>query len=111
MLRKVFRTGRWIAWCIRPGAAPIGCGAPTDLYLDLYSKAAALLDSLVSNYAFVDGNKRTAITNAGLFLRINGYRLTANNQQVESFTLQCAQRLIPLEKIELWLKDHTEKTT
>jgi prophage maintenance system killer protein len=45
----------------------------------------------------VDGNKRTAITTAGLFLRINGYRLTASNQQLEAFTLQCAQRLVAFE--------------
>jgi death-on-curing protein len=41
-----------------------------DLYPDLFSKTAALLESLIGNHAFVDGNKRTAITAAGLFLRI-----------------------------------------
>ena len=78
-----------------------------DLYPNLFLKAAALLESLVGNHAFVDGNKRTAITSTGLFLRINGYRLTANNQQLEAFTLQCAQRLIPLEQMALWLKSHS----
>ena len=38
-----------------------------DLYPDLFMKAAALLESLIGNYAFVDGNKRTAITSTGLF--------------------------------------------
>jgi death-on-curing protein len=70
-------------------------------------KAAALLESLVGNHAFVDGNKRTAITSAGLFLRINGYRLTADNQQLEAFILQCAQRLVSLEQMALWLKSHS----
>jgi len=80
-----------------------------DLYPDLFSKAAALMESLVGNHAFVDGNKRTAITSAGLFLRINGYRLTADNQQLEVFVLQCAQRLISLEQMALWLESHSEK--
>jgi len=80
-----------------------------DLYPDLFSKAVALLQSLVGNHAFVDGNKRTAITSAGLFLRINGYRLTADNQQLEAFVLQCAQRLYSLEQMIMWLESHSEK--
>ncbi len=79
-----------------------------DLYPDIFSKAAALLESLVGNHAFVDGNKRTAITSAGLFLGINGYRLTANNQQLEAFTLQCARRLVSLEDIARWLVSFSE---
>ena len=74
-----------------------------DLYPDIFSKAAALLESLVGNHAFVDGNKRTAITSAGLFLGINGYRLTANNQQLEDFTLLCARHAVALEDIAQWL--------
>jgi death on curing protein len=80
-----------------------------DLYRNLFLKAAALLESLVGNHAFVDGNKRTAITSTGLFLRINGCRLTADNQQLETFTLQCAQRLVSLEQMALWLKSHSTK--
>jgi death-on-curing protein len=38
-----------------------------DLYPDLFFKAAAQLESLIGNHAFIDGNKRTAITSAGLF--------------------------------------------
>ena len=82
-----------------------------ELYPDLFTKAAALLESLVGNHAFVDGNKRTTITAAGIFLSVNGYRLTANNQQLEAFTLQCAQRLVSFEQIAVWLKNHTEKTS
>lgn len=82
-----------------------------ELYPDLFSKAAALLESLIGNHAFVDGNKRTAITCAGLFLRINGYLLTATSLELETFTLQCAQRLIPFEKIIIWLKNHSVKNT
>ena len=78
-----------------------------DLYPDLFAKAAALLESLIGNHAFVDGNKRTAITSASLFLRINGYRLTANNQQLEAFTLQCAHRLVSLDEMALWLKSQS----
>lgn len=80
-----------------------------DLYPDLFLKAAALLESLIGNHPFVDGNKRTAITSTGLFLKVNRYRLIADNQQLEAFTLQCAQRLIPLEQMALWLKNNAEE--
>lgn len=79
-----------------------------ELYPDVFSKAAAIMESLIGNHPFIDGNKRTAITSTGLFLRINGYRLTADNQQLEVFTLQCAQRSIPLKQIALWLENHTK---
>ena len=52
-----------------------------DLYPDLFSKTAALMDSLVRNHAFIDGNKRVGITAAGLFLRIHGRQLTASNAE------------------------------
>jgi death on curing protein len=81
-----------------------------ELYPDLFSKAAALLESLVGNHAFVDGNKRTAITSTGLFLLINGYRLTADNQELESFTLQCSQRLASLDEMAVWLKSHSRQS-
>jgi death on curing protein len=79
-----------------------------DLYPNLLSKAAALLESLIGNHAFMDGNKRTAITSASLFLRINGYRLTANNQELEDFTLQCAQHLVSLDQIFMWFESQSE---
>ncbi len=79
-----------------------------DLYPGLFSKAAALLESLIGNHAFVDGNKRTAITSAGIFLRINGYRLTASNQELEDFTFQCAQHLVSLDQMILWFESQSE---
>lgn len=79
-----------------------------ELYPGLFSKAAALLESLIGNHAFLDGNKRTAIAAAALFLRLNGFRLTANNQQLEVFTLQCAQHLLSLDQIEQWLETCSE---
>lgn len=104
-LHGVLDLGLLLSAVARPQATFDG----QDLYPDLFSKAAALLESLVGNHAFVDGNKRTAITSAGLFLRINGYSLTANNQQLEAFTLQCARRTVSLDEIAQWFKSHSER--
>lgn len=46
-----------------------------DAYPDLFTKAAALLQSLARNHALVDGNKRTAWAAAWTFLHINGVEL------------------------------------
>jgi death-on-curing protein len=75
-----------------------------ELYPTLFMKAAALLDSLINNHPFVDGNKRTGIAAAALLLRINGYHLTASNPELESFTLQVATRHLPLSQIAAWLE-------
>ncbi len=79
-----------------------------DLYPDLFSKAAALLESLIGSHPFVDGNKRTAITAVGLFLRINGHCLTASNAELVAFTLQCAQGIIPVEQMTAWVERYSE---
>lgn len=57
----------------RPKATAFGL----DAYPDDFTKAAALLQSLARNHAFVDGNKRTAWAAAWTFLHINGTELAA----------------------------------
>jgi death-on-curing protein len=78
-----------------------------DLYPDLFSKTAALMESLVRNHPFVDGNKRTAITSAALFLRMNGYRLIAENEEMVWFTLACAQSQLSFDEIVDWFKQYS----
>jgi len=47
-------------------------------YRTLSEQAAALMQSLTLNHAFVDGNKRMAFALTAVFLRMNGYRLTVS---------------------------------
>lgn len=81
-----------------------------ELYPDLWSKAAALMHSLVKNHPFVDGNKRTAITATGIFLALNGHSLTASNEDVVDFTEQAATGRIELEAMAAWLEAHSTAT-
>ena len=46
-------------------------------YQDIIEEAAALLESLLINHPFVDGNKRVAFAACDVFLRINGWRIRA----------------------------------
>lgn len=78
-----------------------------DLYLDTFSKAAALLQSLLKNHPFVDGNKRTALTSAGIFLKINGYRLTNSHKEEVEFAIKVDNENLSLEQIANWLKMHS----
>lgn len=43
-----------------------------DAYPDLHAKAAALLHSIVTGHALVDGNKRLGWVSVRLFYRMNG---------------------------------------
>lgn len=78
-----------------------------DLYPGLFSKAAALMDSLIHNHPFVDGNKRTGVTASALFLLHNSYRLTATNSELEVFTRRVADFRPDISEIADWLQIHT----
>lgn len=52
--------------------------------------AAAYLFHLVCNHPFVDGNKRTGLTTAILFLKLNHQRLEATDRELEELTVAIA---------------------
>lgn len=79
-----------------------------DLYPSLFEKAAALLDSLVNNHPFVDGNKRAGITTAGLFLSANGYRIRTLSAELEAFTMRVATEHPPITELASWLETHSQ---
>ena len=56
-----------------------------DLYPNTIQKAAALIDSLVGNHPFVDGNKRTGYVIMRLFLINNGLDITAPQEEKNQF--------------------------
>lgn len=90
-------------------ARPSASFDDNDLYETVFDKAAALLQSLLKNHPFVDGNKRTAIISGGLFLRINGWKLINNHKIEVKFGVQVDNKNLTLEQISKWLKDHSQK--
>lgn len=76
-------------------------------YSSLSEQAAALMQSLALNHAFVDGNKRMAFGLTAVFLRINGFRTLVTPQEGEAFVVK---RIIAnraeLEEITGWLEKH-----
>ncbi len=79
------------------------------LYNSIFDKAAALLQSLLKNHPFVDGNKRTALTSAGLFLKKNNYKLINNHQEEVEFAVRVDNGNLTVEQISKWLKEHSNK--
>lgn len=90
-------------------ARPQATFGQDDLYPDLWSKAAALMHSLIRNHPFVDGNKRTALAATGIFLELNGYALTASNEAVLEFTRQVAAGGMALAETAAWLEAHSQR--
>ncbi len=76
-------------------------------YGDLIREAAALWESLSQNHAFVDGNKRVAVTMTAAFLRVNGYRLEFNDADAFSFLLNLYETgRMRFEELDRWLRQH-----
>jgi death on curing protein len=70
----------------RPQATTFG----SDAYRGLDAKAAALLHSLVSNRALIDGNKRLALAAIIAFYGVNGRRLTSTNDEAHELIIDVA---------------------
>jgi death on curing protein len=74
---------------------------------DVFALAAAYGWGLAKNHPFVDGNKRTAFLAVGLFLRLNGYRLTASQPDATLTVLRLAASEITEPEFADWLRRHT----
>lgn len=70
-----------------------------DAYPVLHEKAAALLQSLATNHALIDGNKRTAFVATALFYEFNGHRIPAEAED-ELFDLVIAVATRQLDTVQ-----------
>ncbi len=71
-----------------------------DAYPTVWSKAAALLHSIVTNHALVDGNKRLGWLATAVFLEINDVSVaTASNDEVFDLVWEVASSTSTIEGI------------
>jgi death on curing protein len=83
----------------------------TGYYDDTVAEAAALLESLLVNHPFVDGNKRTAFAVADIFLRLNGHRIVASHRRRVRGGRGCVGgRWGRFTRLETWLRAHVVPT-
>lgn len=71
---------------------------------DLAACAAAYGVGLAKNHPFADGNKRAAFLSVGLFLALNGYRLTADQVDATRTMLGVADGAIDESEFAAWIR-------
>ncbi|MGC1457033.1 MAG: type II toxin-antitoxin system death-on-curing family toxin [Steroidobacteraceae bacterium] len=77
----------------------------TGYYDSLVDEAAALLESLVQNHPFVDGNKRVAFAVVDVFLRINGFAINADSQSIYGHMIKLLEdQSFDMEHLVPWLQ-------
>ena len=77
-----------------------------ELYPTREEKAARLGFSLISNHAFVDGNKRIGIYIMLSFLELNGIRIEATNEEVYDLGMKVAEGSADYNEILCWIREH-----
>lgn len=90
-------------------ARPMTSAFGQDAYPDIWTKAAALLQSVVGNHALVDGNKRLGWLATATFLEINGVQATnADNDDVFDLVIWVAAHPTEVTEIATRLRDVIE---
>ncbi len=78
-----------------------------EVYPTVEEKAARLMFALVSNHAFVDGNKRIGLLALLMTLRLNGVQLRHTQQELIAFGLGVADGSLGYRDILHWVRMHT----
>jgi death on curing protein len=93
------------------GALEAALAAPRNHFhyakADWFAAAAVYAHALTRNHPFLDGNKRVALTVAGVFLQLNGHRLEAPERDAFAAMQALSDRSIGLEEFAIWLRDNS----
>jgi len=80
-----------------------------ELYPSVLEKAAALIESILINHPFIDGNKRTGYTLLRLFLISKEMDIIASQDNKYEFVIDIAAGTLNYEGIGSWLIPNTKK--
>lgn len=89
-------------------AQPMMTFGGQELYTSIEEKAGALAYSLISNHAFIDGNKRIGHAAAATFLRLNGFRIDASVDEQEAIVLSVASGQLTRDDLTNWIRQHLQ---
>lgn len=78
----------------------------TEFYPTKEEKGARLGYNLISNHAFVDGNKRIGMYVMLTFLEVNGIHMECTNEDVVTVGLAVASGSMDYEQLLDWVKEH-----
>ena len=78
-------------------------------YDGLIQEAAALMESLANNHAFVDGNKRVAFFVTDTFLRMNGHFINCDNDEAYALFMRMFEASsFRFTELNSWLEEKVE---
>jgi len=80
-----------------------------DLYPTLFLKASALLQSLMGNHPFEDGNKRTGFFSTLFFLEQNNICIRPSEKEIIQFCSDTVTQKYTIEQIAVWLEKHRKQ--
>lgn len=80
-----------------------------ELYPTPVEKAAAILESIISNHPFLDGNKRLGYVLMKLFLLEGGFHLKVEQQDAYQFIILVASGQQNIDRIISWLQSHVRQ--
>ena len=81
-------------------------GGVEEFYPSKEEKGARLGYELISNHAFVDGNKRIGMYVMLTFLEVNGIRLECTNEEGAEVGLAVAAGQMKYEALLAWVREH-----
>ena len=77
-----------------------------EFYPTKEEKGARLGYTLISNHAFVDGNKRIGVYIMLTFLEVNGIRLECSDEELVHVGLSVADGSMSYEQLLTWVQEH-----
>ena len=77
-----------------------------EFYPTKEEKGARLGYTLISNHAFVDGNKRIGVYIMLTFLEVNGIRLECSDEELVYVGLSVADGSMGYEQLLTWVQEH-----
>ncbi len=77
-----------------------------EFYPTKEEKGARLGFALISNHAFVDGNKRIGVYVMLSFLEMNGIRIKCTDEEIVAMGLSTADGSMSYEELLQWVVEH-----
>ena len=87
-------------------ARPFNGFGDSVFYPEPAGKAAAILESIVKNHPFVDGNKRTGYLLMRLIMMNYDKDIKASQEEKYDFVIKVASSQIEFDEIVTWIKEH-----
>ena len=85
---------------------PLSTYDGVELYPTAIEKAACLIESIVNNHPFIDGNKRTGFFLMRFLLLKYGFKLDVSQEEKYSLVIKIAKGEYKFKEINNWINDN-----